>query len=112
MGGLGTPPGALHRNFEENGASRTKARYSGFHSLTIFYMRRRESHGRTPTRAEVYASTATKRARRRRVHDDVGRLPLVGDAEGPAGAAGRAGVGRVAGPLRGRVPAVAILPLR
>ena len=38
MGGLGTPPGALHRNFEENGASRTKDRYSGFHSLTIFYM--------------------------------------------------------------------------
>ena len=38
MGGLGTPPGALHRNFEENGASRTKDRYSGFHSLAIFYM--------------------------------------------------------------------------
>ena len=38
MGGLGTPPGALHRNFEENGASRTKDRYSGFYSLTILYM--------------------------------------------------------------------------
>ena len=30
MGALGTPPGALHRNFEENGASRTKDRYSGW----------------------------------------------------------------------------------
>jgi hypothetical protein len=38
MGGLGTPPGALHRNFEESGASRAKDRYSGFYNLTIFYM--------------------------------------------------------------------------
>jgi hypothetical protein len=38
MGGLGAPPGALHRNFEESGASRAKDRYSGFYNLTIFYM--------------------------------------------------------------------------
>ena len=66
--------------------------------------RRRKEAREETTRAEAYASTATKRARRRRERDDVGRLLLVGDAEGPAGAAGRAGVGRVAGPLRGRVP--------
>ena len=57
--------------------------------------RRRKASREDTTRAEAYASTATKRARRRRGHDDVGRLLLVGDAEGPAGAAGRAGVGRV-----------------
>ena len=77
-----------------------------------FERRRRPSQGEPRDgkarvgRRRTSRSTATERARRRSEHDDVGRLPLVGDAEGPAGAAGRAGVGRVAGPLRGRVPAV------